>query len=66
MMNDLTRATSKIRKGKRMKKGAGWRLLTLRGEETIFAATLLGTFNMNGQRIAVFSVPKRCNGGAGK
>lgn len=48
----------KIRKGGKMTKGSGWRLVAQGGRKRAFAGTLLTTFNLGRRRIAVFSVPK--------
>lgn len=48
----------KVRKGGKMTKGAGWRLVAQDGRKRAFAGTLLTTFNLGHRRIAVFSVPK--------
>ena len=49
----------KLRRGKRMTRGYGWRLETTKGKKKGFAATLLKTINLGRRRIAIFSVPKR-------
>jgi hypothetical protein len=47
-----------VRRGRRMAKGVGWRLVMQRGRKRAFVGTLLTTFNLGRWRIAVFSVPK--------
>lgn len=50
--------------GKHMRSGAKWRLLDAKGR--LFKATLITTINTGAgktTRIAIFSVPKRHNGG---
>ncbi len=49
----------KAKQGKRMTKGAGWRLATTTGRKRVFAATLLSTLNFGKKRLAIFSVPKK-------
>jgi hypothetical protein len=50
--------TERPTRGRKMRKGVGWRLLASNGQQ-VFAATLVQTINIGGQRIAIFSVPKR-------
>ena len=50
--------SQKARKGERMIKGAGWKLVVEKGRKRVFPGTLLGTHNAGNVRIAVFSVPK--------
>lgn len=47
------------KRGKRMTRGAGWRLATTTGKKRVFAATLLTTLNFGRKRLAIFSVPKK-------
>lgn len=46
------------RKGERMTRGAGWKLVASRGRKRVFSATLKGTVNSGNVRLAIFSVPK--------
>jgi hypothetical protein len=50
------------KRGVRMIHGNGWRLikLSVRGDrrDSIFVGTLLGTHNLGGRRVAIFSVRK--------
>ncbi|MGB9403221.1 MAG: hypothetical protein WCA98_06770 [Candidatus Acidiferrales bacterium] len=49
----------KVKRGKRMTEGAGWRLVIQKGSERAFVGTLLKTFNLTKKRrIAIFSAPK--------
>lgn len=52
-------AKKKTRRGKKMTKGAGWKLVATRGRNREFRGTLLKTFNFGSKRLAIFSVPKR-------
>lgn len=47
------------RKGDKMTKGSGWRLMTTKGQKRVFAGTLIETFNFGAKRLAIFSVPKK-------
>jgi hypothetical protein len=47
------------KRGKKTIPGAGWRLQKERGSAGLFKATLLKTLYVNGNRVAVFSVPAR-------
>ncbi len=58
MAGEITIQGKKARKGQRMTKGTGWRLVAMKGQERIFAGTLLDTINMGAKRLAIFSVPK--------
>ena|GEM_PF-1014370 len=58
MSNAVTIGGKKPRKGKRMTKGAGWRLATTKGRKRVFAGTLLKTFNIGKKRLALFFVRK--------
>ena len=42
-----------------MTAGSKWNLQAQAGRKRQFAGTLLGTFNLGTQRVAIFSVPKR-------
>ena len=55
---ELTIRGTKARRGDRMTRGKGWRLVVIKGRKRVFVATLLGTHNLGDKRIAVFSVPK--------
>jgi hypothetical protein len=44
------------RRGKKMVKGRGWRLL--RSKRVAFKGTLLDVYNIGSKRLALFSVPK--------
>ena len=48
----------KARKGERMTKGAGWKLVMEKGQKRVFPGSLLGTHNAGNVRIAIFTVPK--------
>ena len=52
-------STAKLRRGKKMTKGAGWTLVATSGRKRQFKGTLLKTFNFGTKRLAIFSVPKR-------
>lgn len=59
MAGEITIRGKKARKGQRMTKGQGWRLVyAVKGRERIFVGTLLDTINMGTKRLAIFSVPK--------
>lgn len=48
------------KRGKRMIPGNAWRLIKLgHRRDVVFVGTLLGTYGIGGQRVAIFSVPKR-------
>jgi hypothetical protein len=47
----------KPKKGKKMVRGKGWRLVRVEGRELYFVGTLLTVFNSAGKRLAIFSVP---------
>ena len=51
--------TKRLRRGKKMTKGAGWKLVATVGRKREFKGTLLGTFNFGTRRLALFNVPKR-------
>ena len=51
--------TKRLRRGKKMTKGAGWKLVATSGRKREFKGTLLSTFNFGAKRLALFSVPKR-------
>lgn len=55
----ITIKGKKAKRGKRMTKGAGWRLATTTGHKRVFSATLLSTLNFGKKRLAIFSVPKK-------
>ena len=57
MTDDVTIAGTRPRKGERMTPGKGWRLIPLKGSTRAFAGTLLGTFYVDGKRVAMFRVP---------
>ncbi len=48
----------KAKRGERMTKGSGWRVVAVKGRKRVFVATLLTTINMGAKRVALFSVPK--------
>ena len=48
----------KAKRGERMTKGQGWRLVVVKGKKRIFVGTLLDTYNFGKKRLAIFSVPK--------
>jgi hypothetical protein len=49
----------KVKKGKKMTYGAGWRLVATSGDTRVFVGSLIRTFNLDsGKRLALFSVPK--------
>ena len=50
---------AKTRRGKKMTKTGGYKILTTKGGERGFRGTLLKTFNVGNLRLAIFSVPKR-------
>ena len=56
--SEITIQGKKAKRGERMTKGTGWRLVLVRGEKRVFVGTLLETINMGSKRIAIFSVPK--------
>lgn len=58
MAGEITIRGKKARRGQRMTKGRGWRLVAVKGRQRIFVGTLLDTINMGKNRLAVFSVPK--------
>ena len=58
MAGEITIKGKKAKKGQRMTKGQGWRLVAVKGRERIFVGTLLDTINMGSKRLAIFSVPK--------
>ncbi len=58
MAGEITIRGKKARRGQRMTKGRGWRLVAVKGRQRIFVGTLLDTINMGRNRLAVFSVPK--------
>ena len=49
----------KPRRGKKMTKGAGWKLVATKGRSREFHGTLIKTLNFGAKRLAIFSVPKR-------
>ena len=51
--------TLKLRRGKKMTKGSGWKLEATSGRKRVFKGTLLKTINFGSKRLAIFSVPKR-------
>jgi hypothetical protein len=58
MAGDITIKGKKAKRGERMTKGNGWRLVTTTGKKRVFVGTLLETINRGKERIAIFSVPK--------
>jgi hypothetical protein len=48
----------RVRKGKHMTMGKGWKLAFEKGRKRVFYGTLLATFNFGSKRLAVFNVPK--------
>lgn len=50
---------AKVRRGRKMTKGSGWRLVATSGRKREFRGTLLKTINFGSKRLAIFSVPKR-------
>ena len=58
MADEITIKGKKAKKGARMTKGTGWRLVATQGRERIFVGTLIDTINVGPQRLAIFSVPK--------
>ncbi len=58
MAGEITIQGKKARKGQRMTRGTGWRLVVMKGQKRIFVGTLLDTINMGKKRLAIFSVPK--------
>ncbi len=60
MAGEITIRGRKAKRGQRMTKGTGWRLVAaaVPGQERIFVGTLLDTINMGTKRLAIFSVPK--------
>lgn len=63
-MAKVKQKTIRVRRGVKMQGGKGWRLMKLHpgGVHHEFVGTLLGTHNLGGERLAVFSVPKRGGG----
>ena len=49
----------RLRRGKKMTKGAGWLLVPTMGRTRQFKGALLKTINFGTKRLAIFSVPKR-------
>ncbi len=47
------------KKGVKMTKGQGWKLIATKGKQRDFNASLLGTVNRGKLRLAIFSVPKK-------
>lgn len=58
MAGEISIRGKKAKKGERMTKGKGWRLVTVSGNKRVFVGTLLHTVNFGNQRLAIFSVPK--------
>lgn len=58
MASDITIKGQRARRGERMTKGKGWRLVTAHGRKRVFVGTLLHTINLGRRRLAIFSVPK--------
>lgn len=50
---------SKVRKGVRLTKGHGYDIKATKGRARRFKGTCLGTINIGGKRVALFSIPKR-------
>jgi len=48
----------RAKRGERMTKGLGWRLVRTNGRKSVFVGTLLATYNFGRKRIAIFSAPK--------
>lgn len=51
--------TKRLRRGKKMTKGSGWKLVATSGRKREFKGTLLATINHGSKRLAIFNVPKR-------
>ena len=49
----------KPKRGTKMTRTGSWTLTPNKGRERKFSGTLLKTFNFGGNRLAIFSVPKR-------
>ena len=58
-VGEITIRGKRTRKGDRMTKGNGWRLLATKRRKRVFAGTLIWTFNFGEKRLAVFNLPKR-------
>lgn len=58
MAAEISIKGTRARRGERMTKGQGWRLVTTARSKRVFVGTLLQTFNFGNKRIAIFSVPK--------
>jgi hypothetical protein len=58
MAGGITIHGDKAKKGERMTRGKGWRLVTAKGRKRVFVGTLLETINFGKKRLAIFSVPK--------
>jgi hypothetical protein len=59
MASEITIRGEKARRGERMTKGKGWRLVaTAKGDKRVFVGSLLETINLGDKRLAIFSVPK--------
>lgn len=52
----ITIQGKKAKRGERMSKGKGWRLVKAKGRK-VFVGTLLETLYLGRKRIAIFSVP---------
>jgi hypothetical protein len=48
----------RAKRGERMTRGKGWRLIATKGKRRVFVGTLLETINLGSKRLAIFSVPK--------
>ena len=57
-MAEITIKGTKPKRGERLTRASRWRLAAMTGRKRIFAATLIGTVNRGGVRLAIFSVPK--------
>jgi hypothetical protein len=55
----VAKKTKKLRRGKKMTKGSGWKLVPTSGRKREFKGTLLATINHGSKRLAIFNVPKR-------
>jgi len=58
MAGEISIKGKRARRGERMTKGKGWRLVKTTGSKRVFVGTLLQTLNFGNKRFAIFSVPK--------
>ena len=58
MAGEISISGTRAKRGERMTKGKGWRLVTVSGHKRVFVGTLLHTVNFGNRRLAIFSVPK--------